>query len=111
MWRNEQTEALQVLADVYLDQGLADRAAVLLEALTVLEPDNLQTFKALGYAQLEAGDYEAALAAVDALLRLGAPMPENAPALLLRSKALWAMGRVAEAQENLQRYLELESPA
>lgn len=111
MWRNEQTEALQVLADVYLDQGLAERAAVLLEALTVLEPDNEQVFKALGYAQLQAGRYEDALATVDALLRLGVAMPDNAPVLLIRSKALWAVGRVAEAQESLQRYLELGSPA
>lgn len=107
MWREEQTQALQVLADVYLDQGQADRAAVLLEALTVLEPNNAAAFRALSYAWLLAGRPEDALAATDALLRLDARMPDNAPALLIRSKALWTLGQTAEAQQSLQRYLEL----
>lgn len=111
MWREEHTEALHVLADVYLDQGHADRAAVLLEALTVLEPNNAATFRALSYAWLLAGRYKDALAATDALLRLEATMPDNIPALLIRSKALWALGQTAEAQQSLQRYLELATPS
>jgi tetratricopeptide (TPR) repeat protein len=111
MWREEQTEALHLLADVYLDQGHAGRAAILLEALTVLAPDKVELLRTLSYALLLAGRYEDALAATDVLLRLDAAMPENTPALFIRSKALWALGRVAEAQENLQRYLDLESPS
>lgn len=110
MWPEEQTEALQVLADVYLDQGQATRAAILLEALTVLNPDHAAAWRALSYALLLAGHHEDALAATDALLRLDAVMPENAPALLIRSKALWALGQTAAAQDSLQRYLELGSP-
>lgn len=105
MWREEQTEALQVLADVYLDQGQPDRAAILLEALTVLEPGKIEVLRVLSYAWLLAGRHENALATIDALLQQDAAMPDNAPALLIRSKALWALGRVTEAQESLQRYL------
>ena len=111
MWRTEQTEALQVLADIYLDQGQIERAVTLLSAMAVLKPDEVSILRALSYALLRAGRHEDALAATDALLRQDAKMPENAPALLIRSKTLWALGRVTEAQENLQRYLELRSPS
>lgn len=109
MWRTEQTEALQVLADIYLDQGQSERAVILLNALALLEPAKVSIFRALSYALLLTGCHEDALAATDTLLRLDAKMPENAPALLIRSKALWALGRLTEAQESLQRYLELGS--
>ena len=111
MWRTEQTEALQVLADIYLDQGQTERAVTLLNALTVLDPGKASIFRALSYAFLLAGRYEDALSATDALLRLEAAMSDNAPALLIRGKALWALGRAAEAQENFQRYLEWGSPS
>lgn len=110
MWRNEQTEALRVLADIYLDQGQIDRAVTLLNALAVLAPDDAGALRALGYALLLAGRHEDALAATDALLRLDGAMPANAPTLLIRGKALWALGRVAEAQDSLQRYMELGNP-
>ena len=110
MWRTEQTEALQILADIYLDQGQTERAVTLLNALTVLDPGKESIFRALSYAFLLAGRYEEALSTTDVLLRLEATMPDNAPVLLIRGKALWALGRVAEAQDNLQRYLELGSP-
>lgn len=109
MWRDEQTEALRVLADIYLDQGQIDRAVTLLNALAVLAPNDAGAFRALSYALLLAGRYEDALAATDTLLRLDGTMPANAPTLLIRGKALWALGRIAEAQESLHRYMELGS--
>lgn len=111
MWRKEQTETLLILAEVYLDQGQPERAAILLEALHWLEPDSVPVLRALSYALLQAGRTEEALAALDALLRRDAAMPAQAPALLMRSKALWALGRAAEAQESWQRYLQLGAPA
>lgn len=107
MWREEQTEGLRVLADVYLDQGQTDKARTLLEALRVLAPQNVGVIRALSYAHLLAGRYEEALATTDALLRLDAAMPDNAPALLIRGKALWALGQATEARDSLRRYLEL----
>jgi type III secretion protein Y len=107
VWRDENKEVLQVLADVYLEQGQTDKAVVLLEGLHVLEPHDTQVIKALSYAYLRIGRYDDTLDMVDAFLRLGAPMPENAPILLIRGKALWALGRPTEARDSLKRYLEL----
>lgn len=106
MWRTEQTEALQVLADIYLDQGQTERAVTLLNALTLLDPGSTSILRALSYAFLLAGRYEDALTTADTLLQRDTTMPDNAPTLLIRGKALWALGRAAEAQENFQRYLE-----
>lgn len=109
MWREENKEALQVLADVYLDQGQLDKAVVLLEGLHALEPHDAQVLKALSYAYLRVERYDDTLNMVDTLLRLGAPMPENAPILLIRGKALWALGRASEARDSLKRYMELST--
>ncbi len=106
MWRTEQTEALQVLADIYLDQGQTERAVTLLNALTLLDPGSTGILRALSYAFLLAGRYEDALTTTDTLLQRETTMLDNAPTRLIRGKALWALGRTAEAQENFQRYLE-----
>jgi tetratricopeptide (TPR) repeat protein len=109
-WNAERTQVLQMLADVYLEQGQTDKALTLLEALAVLAPQEPGVFRALGYACLRDGRYAAALAATDALLRLDPAMPANAPVLLIRARALWALGRGGEAQDCWRRYREL-SPA
>lgn len=105
-WRDEYTDALQVLADVYLQQGQAQKAVILLEALARLAPTHAGVLRILSHACLCAERHEEALTAVDALLRLESPGPELAPAVLIRAQALWALGRMSEAQESLRRYLQ-----
>lgn len=109
MWRTEQTQALQVLADVYLDHDQIDKALVLLRALAQLAPTEAGIWRALGYACLRAGQADEALAAADTLLRLDPAMPANVPILLLRARALHGLGRAAESQDSLRRYLELNA--
>jgi predicted Zn-dependent protease len=113
MLAQQQSEAIQVLADVYLQQDQADKAALLLAALCELDPAQAHLLKALAYAQLEARQFEQALQTVDDFLRLGALSEADRPVLLLRSKALWELGRAGEARAGLQRYLQLvnETPA
>ncbi|EXJ15648.1 type III secretion apparatus assembly chaperone SctY [Imhoffiella purpurea] len=106
-WSPERTEALRLLADVYLGQEQIDKALILLRALARLAPEDAGVWRALGYASLRAGQAEEALVAADTLLGLDAAMPANAPVLLLRALALRALGRAAEAQDGLRRYLEL----
>ena len=111
MWTQERTQALRVLADVYLEQERPGEALILLRALARLAPTDPGVWRALGYACLRAGEAEAALTAVDALLRLEAPGEDNAPILLLRAQALRALGRAVEAQDSLNRYLQLQPDA
>ena len=111
MLSEEQKAALQVLADVYIAQEQAEKAVVLLDALRLFMPEEPQVLKALSYAYLLTGRYEESLAAVQAFLRLGQPLPDSAPILLIQSRALWGLGKGAEARATLRRYQELdESP-
>ena len=111
MWSQERTQVLRVLADVYLEQDRAGEALILLRALARLAPVDTGVRRALGYACLRAGEAEEALTAVDALLRLETPGADNAPILLLRAQALRALGRAVEAQDSLNRYLQLQPDA
>lgn len=104
-------EALQVLADVYLEQDRAKDAVMLLRALVHVAPSDIGVWRALSYASLSAGAADAALIAADALLRLETPSADNAPILLLRAQALRVLGRAGEAQESLNRYLQLRPDA
>lgn len=105
MWNKEYSEVLLIIAEAYLDQRQEQRAVVLLQALRILDAENPRLLPALSYALLQTEEYASALDIIDDLLRSNPCMPEHAPALLMRSKALWALGRVSEAQESWQRYL------
>ncbi len=107
--RQEHKDALLVLADVYLNQGKADRTVVLLEALNEVWPRDPEIIKALSFGYLMGGRPGDALKAVDAYLRCGALTPRNVAILLIRSKALWALGRSSEARESIARYMELSA--
>lgn len=111
MWSQERTQVLRVLADVYLEQDRAGEALILLRALARLAPTESGVWRALSYAALRAGEPDEALTAVDTLLRLEAPSADNAPILLLRAQALRALGRAGEAQDSLNRYLQLQPDA
>lgn len=111
MWHNDHKEVLQVLADVFLNQGQSEKAVLLLEALYSLAPQDAQIVKALCYAYLITGRYEQTLTMADVFLRLPGRVPESTPILLIRSKALWALGRTEEARTSLNRYIELGGSA
>lgn len=111
MWTQERTQALRVLADVYLEQERPGEALILLRALARLAPTEAGVWRALGYAGLRAGEPDEALKATDTLLRLEPPGEDNAPILLLRAQALRALGRAVEAQDSLNRYLQLRPDA
>ncbi|MCP3877894.1 MAG: hypothetical protein GY701_05795 [Sulfitobacter sp.] len=105
--RQEHKDALLVLADVYLNQGKTGRTVVLLEALNEVWPRDSQIIKALSFGYLVDGRHADALKAADAYLRFGALTSQNVAILLIRSKALWALGRVTEARESIAHYMEL----
>ncbi|WP_295405691.1 tetratricopeptide repeat protein [uncultured Thiocystis sp.] len=111
MWSQERTQVLRVLAEVYLEQERPADARVLLRALARLAPEDAGVWRALSYASLRAQVPEDALNAADTLLRLETANPDNAPILLLRAQALRALGRAAEAQDSLNRYLQWRSDA
>lgn len=67
-------------------------------------PANAVTMNARGLSLLEAGDFEAAL---DCFSRAAVARPNLADSHHNRGRALWALGRLAQAEESFARALEL----
>ena len=88
-------DALHVLAHAHRLQGDPSRAALLLNALDHLRPDEPPVLRALAASELAQGDPVAAMAALDRLALLG---EVDAAFHLLRAQALVAQARPAEAR-------------
>lgn len=107
----QQRDAMLLLADAYLEQGQIDKARILLDGLAVLWPNDAGVLKALAFACLQENLFDQALAAAEGYLRQAAVTPASAPILLIRSRALWGLGRADEARHGLKRYFELTAEA
>ncbi len=95
----ESQNALHTLAHQYLCQGKIEKAQVLLELLTIQNPENKEFRLALGYTLLR---MEKAADAIQALAPLG-----NSPLALVhfvRAKALAQAGFTSESRAALDRY-------
>lgn len=90
---------LHTLAHQYLCQGKVEKAQVLLELLTVQNPDNKEFRLALGYALLRMEKAEDAIQAL-------APLENSSLAIVhfVRAKALAQAGFTSESQAALDRY-------
>ncbi len=99
--------ALYLLAFVMLQHARPQSAATVLEALDLLEPDQPRTLMALATAQVRCGRARQALATLDRCRRAGA---DTAPTELLRSQALGALHRHAEARAALRVFLQHRVP-
>ena len=90
---------MSILAFLYLQNNKTDKAAVLLKALKVLYPDDVNIRRSLGYALIQADAAADGLTEVEACLaRMRNKGPARAGLLFLRSRALWKLGRHEEAR-------------
>jgi predicted Zn-dependent protease len=101
---------LAVYGYLLLQARQMEKAHAVFKGMRVLFPDDVHVAKSLAMTSLAAGDHAAALALADEV-RATAP-PEDAAALdALRSKALYALGRVDEARTALTRSLARRAEA
>lgn len=115
-----QREFLSLLAHLFLQNGKFARAAVLLRAVQAFAPDSRHNSLALAHALLAGGDTAGARRRLDAMPAPGrdpgAPRPATEAerrqllyaARWLRTKALAAAGREAEARREWQAFLQDE---
>lgn len=85
---------LSLLAYAYLRNGKAAKALTLLDCLGRLAPETPGLTRSLAYASLLAGDYTRALKLTE-----GAPLKDDPFDQMIRSRALYAVGRRDEAQQ------------
>ena len=98
--REEEVNALDVLAHLLAVNGKWDRALALYKALVALDESNERYRQALAYTLLRSGRSEEALAHLDWCLAHRDDVPSQG-FTLLRARVLWDLGRKQEAAEFL----------
>ena len=104
----ESIELMDLLAFVYLQNGLPDKAAVLLAARNILAPDDPRALLALALAQVRSAKPQRALNTLEQLALLGAM---DAPFHLVRAQALQALDRRDEAAGAMRAFVALRNTA
>ncbi|MGI4848990.1 MAG: hypothetical protein ACRYGK_12745 [Janthinobacterium lividum] len=102
----EQVDLLRLLAYVYLQHGKAGPAAVLFQAIHLLEPHDAAITRSLACSLLRDGQADEALALLDQLAFDG---DFNALTELLRGQALARLGRGEEAAMAMHRFVALRT--
>ena len=102
----ESIELMDLLAFVYLQNGLPDKAAVLLAARNILAPDDPRALLALALAQVRSAKPQRALNTLEQLALLGAM---DAPFHLVRAQALQALDRRDEAASAMRAFVALRN--
>ena len=87
-------EFLSILGFLYLQNGKAEKAIVLLEALQKLAPDDTWSDGALAYAHELAGSHAEVLKRIQSVRE---PERSSVTTRLIESRALWGIGRQDEA--------------
>ena len=96
---SDSKDVLSLLGYLFLRHGKADKAITALEALSVAEPNKPWVQRSLAYAYLKHGDFENSLTQVSKYLD---HHREDRGAQLIRSRALWGLGRHDEARKLVQ---------
>ena len=102
----ESIELMDLLAFVYLQNGLPDKAAVLLAARNILAPDDPRALLALALAQVRSAKPQRALNTLEQLALLGAM---DAPFHLVRAQALQALDRSDETAGAMRAFVALRN--
>ncbi len=98
------TEFMDLLAYIYLQHGLPDKAAVLLSARDLLVPDDARALLTLALALVRSAKPGKALETLERLAMLGAMRAEFH---LVRAQALQALERHAEAASAMRAYVAM----
>ncbi len=96
-----------LLGFTYMEHGKFDKARVVFELLKGAF-DDVNSLKALSYICLKTGRYEEALAYADAFIKRCEDEKKRKTAFLLKSRALWALGRREEARQYMKKFLDGE---
>ncbi|MOA29729.1 hypothetical protein D3C78_1507650 [compost metagenome] len=101
---DQSTEFMDLLAYIYLQHGLPDKAAVLLLARDLLVPDDTRALLTLALAQVRSARPGKALQTLERLAILGAM---SADFHLVRAQALQALERKAEAASAMRAHVAM----
>ena len=97
---SDSKDVLSLLGYLFLRHGKAEKAITALEALSVTDANSPWVQRSLAYAYLKNGNFEQSLDQVSKYLDSNSA---DRGAELIRSRALWGLGRHEEARQLIQR--------
>lgn len=103
-------EALTLLAYLYLEYFKYDKALTLLKALHILYPDDLDIMRSLAYAYLKSRDYQSSLKFSEACLKNEPSEKSRTAANIIKSKALWGLGKEEAARHTIMQAIPQNTP-
>lgn len=103
-------EALTLLAFLYLEYFKYDKALTLLKALHILYPDDLDIMRSLAYAHLKNRDYQSSLRFSEACLKNETSEKSKIAANIIKSKALWGLGKEEAARYTIMQAIPNNTP-
>lgn len=99
----ESSEVLSVLAYLYQIHGKDDKALNILRVLSKSRPNDSHIARALAFAYYKSGDYQSALYQAEQSLRdENQDRNHKVASTLIKSKALWGLGREEAARHALE---------
>ena len=104
-WTETDTKVLHLLANLLTQQNREEKARELLEFALSRSPNNLDVMKALSAVCLLTRKNDRALELADTVLDQIQEESDRASLLLVRSKALWGLGREAESRVAMDDYI------
>lgn len=102
-------ETLELLAYLYLQHSKFDKAVNLLKALKKLHPTDHHIARSLAYALLNVGDYQGSLIQAEASISDDLPTNLKMASTLIKSKALWGLGREDAAKETISQIIKIRN--
>lgn len=101
-------ETLALLAYIYLEYFKYDKALTLLKALNIFYPDDLDIMRSLAYAYLKNDDFQSALMYAEGCLKKETTEKSITAAKIIKSKALWGLGKEEAARFTFAQALSQE---
>ena len=105
-WGDRDTQILQILGSLLTEQHREEQALLVLEAALEMEPGNADVRKAIAAVQILLRKNEEALTNAETAIKQ-VSSPDDAAALqLVRSRALWGLGRKDAARAAMAEFLK-----
>lgn len=108
---NISKETLTLLAYLYLEHFKYEKALTLLKALNILYPNDLDIMRSLAYAYLKNDDYQSALRYIEICLKSEIVNKSIISANIIKSKALWGLGKEEAARHAITQAILLMPPS
>lgn len=107
----EEKEFMLILAHLFLTYGKFEKAKPILESLNKMFPKDYHVIRTIAFLKLQAGAFEDALKEAERAMHPTMSKEERSFSLLIKSKALWRLGRTHEAKQAIEQYLLSKKPA